>query len=205
MAPTGLEVEGSTKTHFICLAGQHESDFNLGLPSQERMGRSRVLPLCRRAQEDSQHLLIHCVFTKDVWSRILKHLKLSTSWSGDTITDCFSSWLSNKALPIPLAVYTCWHLWTERNNALFEDRSPSTQAVFHRVLASFSWQPSTLKHFIHKEIDLSLPEGYTLACFDGAAQANGSCCGAGGFFRAIRRGSQSGCSIVDRVLTQKRS
>jgi ribonuclease HI len=144
-----------------------------------------LCPLCRRAQEDSQHLLIHCVFTKDVWSRIIKHLKLSTTWSGDTITDCFSSWLSNKALPIPLAVYTCWHLWTERNNALFENRSPSRRAVFHRVLASFSWQPTTLTHFIHKEIDLSLPEGYNLACFDGAAQANGSCCGAGGFYRAI--------------------
>lgn len=93
--------------------------------------------LCRRAQEDIQHLLIHCEFTKDVWSRLLKHLNLPFTWSSDTITDYFTSWHLNKSLPISLAVHTCWNLWIERNKALFEDRSPSTLAVFHRVLASF--------------------------------------------------------------------
>jgi ribonuclease HI len=90
----------------------------------------------------------------------------------------------DKPSPSCLAAHISWHLWIERNRALFENRSPSTLAVFYRVLATFSWQPSSLKLIINKEIDLRLPAGYTLACFDGAAQANGSCCGAGGFFRA---------------------
>jgi hypothetical protein len=140
--------------------------------------------LCRQAPEDIHHLLIHCKFTKEVWSRLLTQFNLPFSWSGDTITDCFNSWLLNKSSPTCLAAHISWHLWIERNRALFENRSPSTLAVFYRVLATFSWQPSTLKPFIYKEIDLRLPVGFTLACFDGAAQANGSCCGAGGFFRA---------------------
>jgi len=56
-------------------------------------------------------------------------------------------------------------------------------AVFYRVLATFNWQSSTVKPFLYKAIDLKLPEGYTLACFDGAAQSNGLCCGAGGIFK----------------------
>jgi ribonuclease HI len=140
--------------------------------------------LCRQAPEDIHHLLIHCKFTKEVWYRLLSQFNLPFTWSGATFTDCFNSWLLNKSAPTCLAAHISWHLWIERNRALFENRSPSTLAVFYRVLATFSWQPSTLKPFIYKELDLRLPAGFTLACFDGAAQANGSCCGAGGFFRA---------------------
>jgi len=76
-----------------------------------------------------------------------------------------------------------WNLWIERNSALFDDRSPSIQAVLFRVFASFNWKQPTVNYFLHKEIDLSLSEGYTLACFDGAAHSSGFCCGAGGFFK----------------------
>jgi ribonuclease HI len=140
--------------------------------------------LCRQAQEDVPHILIHCAFTTNVWNRTLSLLKLSFSWKGNTLSDCFNSWLSNKSLPTALAVIVSWHLWIERNNALFEDRTPSTPAVLHRVLASFNWQPSSSKPPIHKAIDLNLPAGHTLVCFDGAALSTGNCCGAGGYFKA---------------------
>lgn len=141
-------------------------------------------PLCRHDNEDIHHLLIHCDFSREVWCYLLTHLNLSDSWSGETVTDCFIKWLSNRFLPNSLAALICWNLWIERNHALFEDRAPSTKAVIYRVLALFCWQPSTVKPVLKKELDLRLPEGHTLACFDGAALSTGLCCGAGGFFKS---------------------
>jgi ribonuclease HI len=140
--------------------------------------------LCRHAQEDVPHIFIHCDFSTEVWNKTLNFFKLSFSWKGETLSDCFNSWHSNKSSPNALAVFVSWHLWIERNNALFEDRTPSPLAVLHRVLVSFNWQPSSFRPPILKAIDLNLPAGHTLACFDGAALSTGSCCGAGGYFKA---------------------
>ena len=41
-----------------------------------------------------------------------------------------------------------------------------------------------MKHNINKVCELTLPEGVTLACFDGATLSNGRCCVAGGFFKS---------------------
>jgi ribonuclease HI len=142
-----------------------------------------ICPLCRHTQEDIHHLLIHCDFSREVWRFLLTHLNLHTTWSGRTVSDCFINWLKNRFLPINLAAQVCWNLWIERNYALFEDRAPSPKAVIYRVLSLFSWQPSTVKPVLIKDIDLRLPEGFTLACFDGVALSTGLCCGAGGFFK----------------------
>jgi ribonuclease HI len=142
-----------------------------------------IYPLCRHAQEDIHHLLIHCDFSREVWLSLLSHLNLHSTWSGRTVSDCFFKWLTNRFLPNNLAALVCWNLWIERNFALFEDRAPSPKAVIYRVLSLFSWQPSTVKPVLYKDIDLRLPDGFTLACFDGAALSTGLCCGAGGFFK----------------------
>jgi ribonuclease HI len=65
---------------------------------------------------------------------------------------------------------------------IFDDHCPSLLAVVHKILASFSWQPSTIKSFPFKAYEFKLAEGYTLTCFDDAAQSNGLCCGVGGIF-----------------------
>jgi ribonuclease HI len=139
--------------------------------------------LCCRASEDIHHLLIHCNFAKEVWNRILQHFSLPFYWTGATISECFSSWYSEKVAPLSLAAFVCWQIWTERNKVIFEDASPSFHAVFHRILATFHWQPSTVKALPYKAVEFILPEGYTVACFDGAAQSSGLCCGAGGTFK----------------------
>jgi len=100
-----------------------------------------LCPLCRQAQEDINHLLIHCHFSQEVWKNMLNYFNLPHTWSGDTISSCFNSWHQNKSSPNRLAVILSWNLWIER----FEDRIPSTLAVFKRVLASHNWHPSTLK------------------------------------------------------------
>jgi len=140
--------------------------------------------LCRRASEDIHHLLIHCIFAQDIWKRTLQHFSLPFHWTDATFTECFSSWFSAQAAPPSLAIFVSWQIWLERNKVLFEDASPSLQAVFYRMLASFHWQPSTVKTLPFKAVDSFLPEGYSVACFDGATLSSGSCCGAGGTFKS---------------------
>lgn len=86
-------------------------------------------------------------------------------------------WTKDKSAPTSLAATTCWHIWIERNKALFEECSPSYRAVVYRISGTFSWQPA----IPIRVCDFTLTEGFTLAYFDGAALANGECCGAGGF------------------------
>jgi hypothetical protein len=143
-----------------------------------------ICPLCRHAQEDIHHLLIHCDFSREVWCYLLTHLNLHSSWSGRTVSDCFIKWLSNRSFRTTWLPSVCWNLWIERNYALFEDRAPSTKSSDLQSsrlvqLAAFFSQACLIK-----DIDLRLPEGHTLACFDGAALSTGLCCGAGGFFKS---------------------
>jgi ribonuclease HI len=53
----------------------------------------------------------------------------------------------------------------------------------YSVLTSFHWKQPRDKPHIHKALDFKLPDGYTFACFDGAAQVTGRC-GAGGIFKS---------------------
>jgi hypothetical protein len=112
-------------------------------------------------------------------------------------------WSSEKSVPVSLAALACWHLWIERNKVLFEDRSPSIFSVVHRILDSFSWQPSTIKVFPNKVCEITQAEGYTLACFDGATQSNGYVAELAVSSRLIRRGSPSGSLTVERDQIQK--
>jgi hypothetical protein len=143
-------------------------------------------PLCNLATENLNHLLIHCRFTVSVWNSCLHLLSLTFNWKGDSVSKCFAAWHSNKLAPDSLAALTCWSIWLERNQVLFEGRPPSCQAVVHKILTSFKWQPSSQKLLQPKVCDFQLTEGTTLICFDGAALSNGLCCGAGGTLRATQ-------------------
>ena len=108
-------------------------------------------------------------------------------WRGPTFTTCLSDWITQKSNPPSLAVHISWQIWKERNRVIFDGHSPSIQAVAHRVWASLHWHPSSIKTFTPKSCVIHLTEGYSLACFDGAAASNGLCCGAGGFFKSHRK------------------
>lgn len=123
-----------------------------------------------------------CDFAREVWSRLLKHLSLPFSWSRDTLSDCIQLWITQKSPPVCLAALVCWHLWIERNRVTFENRPPNLLNVVNKVLFFFHWKQAPDVIHTHKAIDHKLLEGFTLACFDGAAQSGS--CGAGGFFKS---------------------
>jgi ribonuclease HI len=143
-----------------------------------------ICKLCNRSAEDIHHILIHCHFTRVVWQRLITHFSLNIQWKAASVSDCFLLWSKEKTAPVSLAAHACWQLWIERNKAIFEDRAPSILSVTHRILSSFSWQPSTVKTLPLQVCEFTQEEGFTLACFDGATHSNGLCCGAGGIFKS---------------------
>jgi ribonuclease HI len=142
-----------------------------------------VCKLCNNNAENVNHLLIHCSFTKAVWLRLSEIYHLKIQWAGSSVSDCLNVWTFEKSAPVSLAAIACWHIWIERNKVLFEDHTPSYLAVVHRIVVTFSWQPTTLNPIPNRVCDFIHIEGFTLACFDGAALLSGGCCAAGGFFK----------------------
>jgi ribonuclease HI len=166
---------------FLWLAGKEKI---LTWDSLQRRGREgpSICLLCRQSPEDVHHLFIHCNFARKVWTFLLNHLSLPFTWQSDSLSDCFQLWTSQRSPPFCLAALVCWQLWLTRNRATFEDQTPSLQSVVYSVLSAFHWKPSRDTPLLHKAPDILLPEGFTLACFDGAAQVTGRC-GAGGTFK----------------------
>jgi ribonuclease HI len=146
-----------------------------------------ICPLCKQESEDVHHLLVHCIFTKEVWHLLTNFFPQPVDWRGPTLSACFRDCIKQKSASPSLAAHICWQIWKERNFVIFEGHPPSIQAVAHRVWANFQWQPPSNKTFAPKSCEISLPEGYSLACFDGAAASSGLCCGAGGFFKTHQK------------------
>jgi hypothetical protein len=143
-----------------------------------------VCRLCNINDEDANHLLIHCSFTKAVWQLHLSkiyHLKIL--WAGSSVSDFLNVWTFEKSAPVSLAAIACWHIWIERNKVLFENITPSYRAVVHRIVVSFSWQPTNVIPIPNRVCDFTHIEGFTLACFDGEALSSGDFYEAGVFFK----------------------
>jgi hypothetical protein len=52
------------------------------------IGPSRCV-ICGENEETLNHLFVECQFTKDIWTLILKELKLNRLWEGGQIIECF--------------------------------------------------------------------------------------------------------------------
>jgi hypothetical protein len=84
--------------------------------------------------ENTNHLFIHCAFTKSVWDRLALLLNFKMCWKGNNLNDCMNSWVSDKSVPTLVAVHTCWFIWIERNLSIFEEKIPSLHSVIPKIL-----------------------------------------------------------------------
>ena len=102
-------------------------------------------PLCKSKKETSDHIILGCQFSKEVW---IEAMRLNPSINlPDTIQVLFSNWmnlspfqLANKTMLqmawkwFPKAI--CWKIWIERNNRIFRDQEnqPSKIAIQARAI-----------------------------------------------------------------------
>jgi ribonuclease HI len=108
---------------------------------------------------------------------------LKNSWKGNTLSDCFKNWFEDKTVPTPITAHICWFIWLERNKAIFEETTPSLQAVIYKTLAHQNRVLAPLKDRPSRDILILQLSNTTLAWFDGATQLDGISCGAGGVIK----------------------
>ena len=124
-------------------------------------------PLCDQEDETINHLIVGCVFARQVWSLVFQHLGLSQLDPQPSVTR-FSGWWKRSSAAVPkevrkglnsLIILVTWEIWKHRNTCVFDKKRPSV----HEVLAAISSEgglwcsagAAKLQEFIYR----SLPHG----------------------------------------------
>ncbi|XP_050238477.2 uncharacterized protein LOC126687968 [Mercurialis annua] len=96
--------------------------------------------LCGHHSEDTDHVLRHCVFAREVWRKI--HLINCLNIRNDFFTSPFDSWLFNNLQNHSNSRngnwsttfgLTLWSLWLHRNNLVFKDERCSSDSVAQKI------------------------------------------------------------------------
>ena len=105
-----------------------------GLPHPERC------PLCDQAEETINHLLVSCVFSRQVWFNILQRVGLQ-DLSPQPEDISFDDWWAGMNSGIDgqarkglnsLIILGAWSIWNHRNICVFDGIQPS----LNRILAA---------------------------------------------------------------------
>jgi ribonuclease HI len=82
--------------------------------------------------------------------------------------------------PALLPILLCWQVWKTRNAALFDEKSPSFHRVANFIIAEMASSRKQSPVTPPSRTFFKVPLDRVVAWFDGAAQQDGSLCGAGG-------------------------
>ena len=102
-----------------------------GLPHPERC------PLCDQAEETINHLLVSCVFSRQVWFNILQRVGLQ-DLSPQPEDISFDDWWAGMNSGIDgqarkglnsLIILGAWSIWNHRNRCVFDGIQPSLNGV----------------------------------------------------------------------------
>ncbi|WVZ97941.1 hypothetical protein U9M48_043439, partial [Paspalum notatum var. saurae] len=99
-------------------------------------------PLCDQSDETIQHLLISCVFAREVWTAILSKLGLAFIAPQQGCTG-FTCWWRQSVKRVgkdmrkglnSLIILVPWQIWKHRNSCVFEGTRPCVQSVVLAVV-----------------------------------------------------------------------
>ena len=109
--------------------------------ARRNLPHPEACPFCDQEEETINHLLIGCVFAREVWTIILHHLGV-LHLAPQPSNVCFSSWWRKSVAAAPretrkglnsLIILVAWELWKHRNACVFEKKRPSIQEVLRFV------------------------------------------------------------------------
>ena len=92
--------------------------------------------LCKQADENLDHLLLHCEYSKKIWVKAIDLFNIigaiSKKWSEFVIVKwSFKGKRSMKRRMWRLALLAIgWQIWLERNKRIFEDKSRSVDDLW---------------------------------------------------------------------------
>lgn len=98
--------------------------------------------LCSQLQETSDHLLAACVYTREVWHRILQLVDMGHLYpdAGDTLV---LWWLASRIQVVKplrkgfdsLVLLVTWEVWKERNRRTFDNVERTPAQLVNTILA----------------------------------------------------------------------
>ena len=95
---------------------------------------------CDQAQETAPHLLLSCVFTRQIWTLVFSHLNLVVDVPVNSST--FSAWWGKVIRAAPnqwrkglnsLIILVAWVIWKHRNSCVFEGVLPNSQVLLQAI------------------------------------------------------------------------
>jgi hypothetical protein len=98
-------------------------------------------PLCDQEEETVQHLLVSCVFAREVWARLLS-IVVMQHVSPNHDDEIFQEWWRVAEGRVPtvvkkgfnsLVALGVWRIWKHRNNCVFDGASPSVSRVLQEI------------------------------------------------------------------------
>lgn len=103
-----------------------------GLPHQN------ACPLCDQGDEDINHLLLHCVFTREIWTKLGQAMGITGMTP--TVGEDLKAWCT-RAIPQgkhgksyrAIHLLTMWVLWKHRNSVVFDGARPDVQLVMRKI------------------------------------------------------------------------
>jgi len=110
-----------------------------GLPHPERC------PFCDQAEETIEHLLISCVFSRQVWYNILHKVGLQ-DLSPQPDDNSFDAWWARTNSGVDdqtkenlnsIIIVGAWSIWNHRNRCVFDGIQPSLNSVLVSVKDEF--------------------------------------------------------------------
>lgn len=96
--------------------------------------------LCDQVQEGAAHLMIHCVFAKEVWHA--SSVKWPRVGAVATASPSLRTWWrqiisgpksASKDKEIAMAALIAWHLWKERNSRVFQQKEMNAAALYRMI------------------------------------------------------------------------
>ena len=110
-------------------------------PGQAWAPHPPACPLCDQVEENIQHILISCVFARQIWTLIFQKLDLLT-FAPQRSNTRFSGWWCGTIKGVPrdsrkglnsLIILVAWELWKHRNACVFEGARPVVEVMLQSV------------------------------------------------------------------------
>ena len=100
-------------------------------------------PLCRKAEENMDHLLLHCLSIWDLWEGFIHILGVAWVWFC-TLKDLMDEWsffpINKKTKKVWKVAPLCliWEIWKERNRVVFKDMPFSYSGLKNSYVSALS-------------------------------------------------------------------
>jgi hypothetical protein len=97
--------------------------------------------MCDQDEETTQHILLSCVFARDIWCKVLSivGLQLLTPGMGESVIQEWPSAAVSHVLKVQkkslnfLIILVSWWLWKHKNLCVFEKASPSSTVILQHI------------------------------------------------------------------------